>query len=143
MTLLMLKKLNENAIVPKFMTAGSAGMDLYLIEDCIIPPLEVVKLPTGLSVAIPTGYEGTMRLRSSTGLKFPLIMPNGIGTIDSDYRGEMMVLLRNISPIEEVHLKRGERIAQLVISPILEVDILEVDKLPPTGRDVGGFGSTN
>ena len=98
-------------------------------------------MPSGIAIAIPEGYEGQVRFRSGLASRFPLIIPNSPGTIDSDYRGEIQILLTNIGP-EAVEISPGARIAQLVIAPVVRADWCEVEELPPTGRASGGFGHT-
>lgn len=128
--------------LPAYQTEGAAGMDLCLAgEDVTISPGERVALPTGFCVAIPTGYEGQVRLRSGLAMQTGLILPNAPGTIDADYRGEIKVLVMNVSR-EPVRVKRGERIAQLVIAPVSRCVWREVATLPASERDCGGFGST-
>ena len=127
-------------------TKGSehaAGWDLYSLEDTVVPFRSSVKLRTGLHIAIPLGFEGQVRARSSLGSK-GLILPHSIGTIDSDYRGEVFVLMTWIGEGESYLVKSGERIAQLVIAPIPKIGFSEVDieALGATERGEGGFGST-
>ena len=116
---------------------------MYSLEDTEVPFRGSVKLRTGLHVAIPVGYEGQVRARSSLGSK-GLILPHSIGTIDADYRGELFVLMTWIGEGESYEVKSGERIAQLVIAPIPDVQFTEVDEgdLGETKRGDGGFGST-
>jgi dUTP pyrophosphatase len=128
--------------LPAYQTEGSAGMDLCLAgEDVEVLPGERAALPTGFCVAIPPGYEGQVRLRSGFALRTGLILPNAPGTIDSDYRGEIKVLVMNVSH-EPLCVKRGERIAQLVIAPVSRCVWREVATLPESSRSSGGFGST-
>ena len=117
--------------------------DLYALEEYVVPFRKSVKLRTGLRVAIPVGYEGQVRARSSLGSK-GLILPHSIGTIDADYRGELFVLMTWIGEGESYRVNAGERIAQLLISPIPEVSFKEVsiEQLGDTKRGDGGFGST-
>jgi dUTP pyrophosphatase len=128
--------------LPAYRTEGAAGMDLCLAgEDVIVLPGERALLPTGLCIAVPLGYEGQVRLRSGFALQTGLILPNAPGTIDADYRGEIKLLVMNVSR-EPACVKRGERIAQLVIAPVVRCVWREVPALPPSARDAGGFGST-
>ena len=128
--------------LPDYQTAGAAGMDLVLAgPDVTLAPTERALLPTGFCVAIPGGYEGQVRMRSGTALRSGLILPNAPGTIDADYRGEIMVLVMNVSA-DSVTVRTGERIAQLVIAPVARGEWHEVDALPESGRGAGGFGST-
>ena len=130
----------------RLQTRGSeyaAGWDLYALEYTVVPFRKSVKLRTGIIVAIPDGYEGQVRARSSLGSK-GLILPHSIGTIDSDYRGELFVLMTWIGEGDSYTVRAGERIAQLLISPIPEVrfDEVSVEDLGETKRGAGGFGST-
>ena len=139
-----IKKLHEKAVVPHYATEGSAGLDLTVIsdEDTIIIPYQSTMLcRTGLSFEIPKGYVGLIYIRSSVGAKLDLVLSNQVGVIDSDYRGEVMLPLRNLGRGARV-VNSGTRIAQMVITPINQVDIEVVDELSETKRGVGGFGST-
>lgn len=129
--------------LPRFATEGSSGMDLRanLEEYIIMKPLDRVLIPTGLFLEFEKGYEAQVRARSGLALKKGLGLPNGIGTIDSDYRGELKVLLINWSK-EDVKISDGERIAQLVFMKIETPIIVEVDELNDTERSDGGFGHT-
>jgi len=129
--------------LPAYQTVGSAGMDLRAAVDSqiVLGHLERVAVPTGLRIAIPAGFEGQVRPRSGLAFKFGISVPNAPGTIDSDYRGELKVLLINLG-LEPFTITRGERIAQLVIAPVVQSPIVVVDDLDETERGVGGFGST-
>jgi len=127
--------------LPRYQTAGAAGMDLRADEPVDLAPGERRLVPTGIAVAIPPGWEGQVRPRSGLALKLGLGMPNAPGTIDSDYRGEVGVILVNGGQ-ERVQLARGERIAQLVVAPVTRASLVLVADLPDTGRGGGGFGST-
>jgi dUTP pyrophosphatase len=131
------------AVLPQYETRGSAGMDLraLLDADISIPPLGRVKIPTGLKIEIPEGYEGQVRPRSGLAIKKGLTVLNSPGTIDSDYRGDLDIILINLGS-EDIIIKDGERIAQLVIAPVCKADITEVNVLSETARGGGGFGST-
>ena len=135
-------RLKPNAILPSAQTGGSVGMDLSLCGETVtINPGERALLPTGIAVAIPAGFEGQVRPRSGLAIKHGIMLPNSPGTIDSDYRGEICVITANMgnAPVTFHH---GDRIAQLVIAPVATPTIEETDKLPPTSRGAGGFGST-
>ncbi len=134
-------KLSEGAQLPAYQTEHSAGLDIRTIETFTLKPLERRLAKTGLHIAIPEGCEGQIRPRSGLALKKGISMVNTPGTIDSDYRGEIGVILINLGN-EEVHIEAGERIAQLVICPIVKVNIEEVENLSETVRGSGGFGST-
>lgn len=138
---LALKRLHPKATLPKYATDGSSGMDLYSFDDVLMEPGEGWLIDTGWAVAIPEGYEGQVRPRSGLAVKHGITITNTPGTIDSDYRGEMKVLLHNTGP-ERVLLAAGTRIAQLVICPVRRMDPMEVEELPDTKRGEGGFGST-
>jgi len=130
------------AQLPSYATAGAAGMDVrYAGDDVTVEPGHRLLLPTGFCVAVPTGYEAQIRLRSGFALQTGLILLNAPGTIDSDYRGEVKILLMNPG-ILAVDIKPGERIAQLVIAPVARCSLEEVERLPETERSGGGFGST-
>lgn len=116
-------------------------MDLRAAEDVSLQPGQRAAVSTGFRVAIDQGFEGQVRARSSLALKRGLIVPNAPGTIDSDYRGELKVLLANVG-LEPVEIPRGERIAQIVIAPVVQAAVQEVTDLDETERGEGGFGST-
>jgi dUTP pyrophosphatase len=136
-------KLKPQAIVPRYMSAGAAGLDLTatLDQPVVLAPGQRAAIGTGLAVAIPAGYEGQVRPRSGLALSAGLTVVNAPGTIDSDYRGEVKVLLINLGS-DAVTIESGTRIAQLVIAPFSRADLVEVDELPPSERGAGGFGST-
>jgi dUTP pyrophosphatase len=129
--------------LPRYETALAAGMDLRadLEGELTLGPLERAAVPTGLALALPPGYEAQLRPRSGLALRHGLTVLNSPGTVDADYRGEVRVLLVNLSN-EPFTLRRGERIAQLVVSPVSPVALAEVEVLDDTERGVGGFGST-
>ena len=127
--------------LPAYATPGSAGMDLRAAEAYTLQPMERYAIPTGLRVAIPDGWEGQIRPRSGLALRKGLGMPNAPGTIDADYRGELKVLLINLGP-EPIEIERGMRVAQMLITPAPQTDIVVVDDLDATERGDSGFGST-
>jgi dUTP pyrophosphatase len=131
------------AALPKYESEGAAGMDLcaFLDADVSIPPLGRVKIPTGLKIEIPQGYEGQIRPRSGLAVKKGLTVLNSPGTIDSDYRGNLDIILINLGG-DDIIIKDGERIAQLVIAPVCKANLVEVGDLGATARGGGGFGST-
>lgn len=137
------KKLKENAILPTYGSAEAAGADLYacLDEAVVIQPGESVFVPTGLAMEIPKGYAGLIYARSGLACKRGLAPANKVGVIDSDYRGEFIVVLHNHSNKTET-VAHGERIAQLVITPVYTPGFCQVDELTDTQRAAGGFGST-
>lgn len=127
--------------LPEYKTGGSAGLDLQANIDSPIElkPLERALIPTGLFIAIPKGYEAQIRARSGLALKHGISLANGIGTIDSDYRGEIKVILINLSN-EPYLINKGDRIAQMVFLEYTKVELLEVENLDETIRGEGGFG---
>lgn len=127
--------------LPVYATAGAAGMDVVSAEDVTIPPHGRHAVATGLSVAIPAGFEIQVRPRSGLALKHGVTVPNTPGTIDSDYRGELKVILINLGT-EPFVIRRGDRVAQLVLAPVTRATWLEVAELDETARGAGGFGST-
>jgi len=136
------KILNPDAIIPKYQTNEAAGFDLHSVDEKTIKAGERDVVKTGLAVALPRGYELQVRPRSGLALKNGITLPNSPGTIDSDYRGELMVILLNTSKDEDFVIKKGDRIAQAVIKEILQADFAVVDELDDTERGSGGFGST-
>jgi dUTP pyrophosphatase len=135
------KQLTPNSYMPARKSEGAAGFDLAVNAESVLPAGKVTVLHTGYAVEIPPGYEGQVRMRSSWG-KRGVICPNAPGTVDWDYRGEVMVLALNLSG-EDITLPAGERIAQLVIAPIANVsEVKVVSELSDTVRGSGGFGST-
>jgi len=136
-------KKNQPVSLPQYMTKGSSGMDLFasLEREVTLEPGERRLIPTGISIAIPEGFEGQIRPRSGLAIQRGIGIVNGPGTIDSDYRGEIGVLLINFGK-EPFTIRNGERIAQMVISRAFRSIFVEVDDLPPTQREEGGFGHT-
>ncbi|WP_308552537.1 dUTP diphosphatase [uncultured Peptoniphilus sp.] len=134
------KSKNEN---PSYATSGASGMDLRanLDEDLVIKSGEIELVPTGIFMEIPEGYEGQVRARSGLALKYGISLPNGIGTIDSDYRGELKVILINHGK-EDFVIKNGDRIAQIVFIKYEKAELEIVESLEDTERSEGGFGST-
>lgn len=142
--ILRIKKLCENAIIPKAATGGSAGMDLYacIDNDIVIKPGERVLVPTGIAIALESNaYVAYIYARSGLAIKSGITLSNCVGVVDSDYRGEVKVGLINLSD-KEYTVSSGERIAQMVIAPVIVPEIEEVDELDETERNAGGFGST-
>lgn len=133
--------LDSDAQLPSYESEGAAGMDLRCTEEFDLQPMERKAIPTGLKVAIPPGYEGQVRPRSGLAIRLGLSMVNTPGTIDSDYRGEIKVLMINLGQ-EVVKVSKGERIAQLVICPVARAEWIVTQELDDTTRGAGGFGST-
>ncbi len=139
-----IKKLKENAIIPTRGSKFAAGYDLYACLDCdslTIEPHKSAKIGTGIAAALPTGYFGAIFARSGLATKQSLRPANCVGVVDSDYRGEYIVFIHNDSS-EVKTINNGERIAQLVVMPFMEVSFTETDVLDETERGEGGFGST-
>ena len=133
----------EDLPAPRYMTEQSAGLDLHAAnaEPMTIAPGEIKLVPTGLYLEIPPGYEGQVRARSGLALRHGLMLPNAPGTIDSDYRGELQVVLANCSR-NSYTIERGTRFAQLVINEVARVEVIEVQELADSVRGSGGFGHT-
>jgi len=132
---------SEDLPLPAYATAGAAGMDVVAAEDVDLAPGARHAVATGLAVAIPAGFEIQVRPRSGLALKHGVTVPNTPGTIDSDYRGELKVILINLGA-ETFSVRRGDRVAQLVLAPVTRAAWLEVETLDETVRGEGGFGST-
>ena len=143
MVKVLIKKLNSKVQLPKYKTDGSSGMDLMaFIENSInIKPQQSALIPTGISIAIPEDTEVQIRPRSGLAAKSSISVLNTPGTVDSDYRGEIKIILFNHGK-EEFEVNNSDRIAQMVLMPILKIEFEEVDELPETIRGSGGFGST-
>ena len=144
MVKLLIKKLQKNIILPEYKTDGSSGMDLMAnVEQTIkILPGEKKIISTGIMVAIPEQYEIQIRPRSGLAAKNGISILNTPGTIDSDYRGEIKVILINLGKYT-FEINKNDRIAQMIVCPIIKVELKEVESLPKTVRGEGGFGSTN
>lgn len=127
--------------LPVYATEGSAGADLKSTVDYMILPGDIRVIPTGLRFAIPKGYEVQIRPRSGLALKFGITIPNAPGTIDSDYRGEVGVILQNLGK-EKFFISKGDRIAQMVVAKVEQAEFSLTDKLDDTARGEGGFSST-
>ena len=137
-------KVGKEIPFPAYATAGSAGMDLRacIDEPMTIRPMERVKVPTGFAIALPgPQWVAFIFARSGLGIKSGITLPNCVGVIDSDYRGEIIVALTNLSDTDYT-IQPGDRVAQLVIMPVTQADISVVDELDETERGAGGFGST-
>lgn len=137
------KRLNPRAITPQYHSEQAAGMDLAACLDApvTIAPGEIAKIPLGFAVALPVGYEAQIRPRSGLATKHGVTVPNSPGTVDSDYRGEMVVALINLGR-EPFVVEHGLRVAQMVVAPVSHATLVEVDELDATTRGTGGFGST-
>ena len=133
----------EGLQLPSYQTSLSAGMDLRaaIENQMILRPMKPTLIPTGLAMAIPAGFEGQVRPRSGLAIRNGISIPNSPGTIDADYRGELKVIIINLGTDDFV-IKRGMRIAQLIIAPVVQAKLILVDSLDETIRGAGGFGST-
>ena len=143
MTKVLIKKIHSKAEIPSYKTVGASGVDLiaFIEKEVLISPGRSDIIPTGISVGIPKNHELQIRPRSGLAAKSQISVLNTPGTIDSDYSGEIKVILFNHGKSDFL-VKNGDRIAQMVLVPILKIDFLEVDDLPETIRGDGGFGST-
>lgn len=141
---LNIKLLSPNAVLPQYATSGSAAMDLTACIDApvTIAPRQLVTIPTGIAIALPSAdYVALIFARSGLGVKHGISLSNGVGVIDSDYRGELKVGLTNLSD-EPYTIQPGDRVAQLAILPVVQANVVQVSELDETGRGAGGFGST-
>lgn len=134
-----IKKLRDNAVIPKLATDGAAGFDFYAVEDGECHVGQIARYPLGLSVEVPEGYALIISGRSGLGAKYGARISQGLGLIDSDYRGELSLLLCAEKPFS---WKAGERICQGFIVPVIKPEFVEVDELSETNRGAGGIGST-
>lgn len=134
-------KLVDGGIMPTYMTKGAVGADVYANKDFTVRPNETAFIPLGFCVEVPKGYEMQIRPRSGFSCSKEMFCPNSIGTIDEDYRGEVSAVFKNLGS-ETVEIKKGDRIAQAVIAPIMRAKFKEVAILSRTERDEGSFGST-
>lgn len=138
----LVKRLDPSVPLPKYGKAGDAGADITTRVDVTIEPGERLLVPTGLSIALPSGYAAFVHPRSGLAIKHGVSMVNAPGTVDAGYRGELQVILINHDAREPISFKKGDRIAQLVIQRVEAAAFIEVDLLPGSERDAGGFGST-
>ena len=143
MTILKIKRLEHNKVLPEYKTEGAAGMDLSaaIEEPVVLKPLERTLIPTGIKIELEHGYEAQVRPRSGLSIKHGITLINCVGTVDEDYRGELCVPVVNLSN-ETYTIQPGERIAQMVIAHVEQAKIEVVEELSDTERGVGGFGST-
>ena len=139
---LPVKRLDDSVELPTYAYEGDAGLDLRASESVVLRPFERRLIGTGIAVAIPDGYAGFVQPRSGMALRQGLSMANTPGLVDSHYRGELKVCAINLDPNTEIHISRGDRIAQLVIQRVPTVDLVEVKELDETDRGIGGFGSS-
>ena len=138
---LKLKKLHKDAIIPQYQTEGSVGFDLHSITNLNLKSGEKAIIKTGLAVEVPKGYEMQVRQRSGLSISYPSYICIGVGTIDSDYRGEIIIPVINNNAGRFI-VRKGDRIAQGIIAPVIQCEIKEVEELNETERGQNGFGST-
>ena len=138
---LKVKRLRPEAVVPSFAHPDDSGMDIHAVEDAVLPPGAWAKLPTGLAFEPPPGTELQVRPRSGLAARHGISMVNAPATIDEGYRGEVAVILVNLGN-EPFRIARGDRIAQIVLCPVLRPEVVETDSLSGTSRGSGGFGTT-
>ena len=135
-------RLDKDLPLPAYAHPGDAALDLFATTSVSLAPGDRKAIGTGIAVAIPPGYAGFVQARSGRALKEGLALVNAPGLIDSGYRGEIRVIVVNLEPSENIHIERGEKIAQLVIQQVTPVELDEVNELPASERGEGGFGST-
>jgi dUTP pyrophosphatase len=138
---LKVKKLNSRAKFPQYQTDGAAGLDLYSIENKILKAGKFLTISTGIVIEIPKGYEGQIRPRSGLAFNYGIGVLNSPGTIDSDYRGEIKIILFNLSS-KDFKIEEGMRVAQLIVSKVCRCKLVTENKLSKTKRGIYGFGST-
>lgn len=138
----LLRRLDPGLPAPSYAHPGDAGADLHTAVDARLEPGERAVLPTGIAIALPEGYAAFVHPRSGLAARHGVSLVNAPGTVDSGYRGEIQVVLINTDRHETLHLRRGDRIAQLVIQRVERAEFTEVAELPDSVRDIGGFGST-
>ena len=139
---ILVTKLDNDAVIPTYAKPGDAGADLYSIIDLVLAPGERALVKTGIAIALPSGYVGLVHPRSGLGLKNGISVVNTPGTIDAGYRGEIGVVLINHDLHESFQVKKGDRIAQLVIQKVENAQFKIVNQLPDSERSTGGYGST-
>ena len=139
---LNVKLLSDNAVLPENAYAGDAGIDLRATEDMVLRPLERALIPTGLAMVIPEGYAGFVLPRSGSAIKQGLSLVNSPGLIDSGYRGEIKCIAINLDPQNDISIQVGDRVAQLVVMKVENLQLMQVDELDATQRGEGGFGSS-
>lgn len=137
-----IKRLDEGLPLPRYAHEGDAGLDLYSAEDATLAPFERRLIATGVAFSIPEGYAGFVQPRSGLAIKQGLSLVNTPGLIDSHYRGEIKAIAINLDSQNQIEIRRGDKIAQLVIQPVARVELVEVVELDETVRGEGGFGST-
>lgn len=139
--LVKIKRIHMDAHMPKYEHPGDSGVDLYSIIDCVLQPFERKAIPTGLCAEVPSSFELQIRPKSGLALSSGITVLNTPGTVDSGYRGEIKVILINLGA-EPHYIRKGQKIAQLVVAPVIYADFVEVEELSESQRGSGGFGST-
>jgi dUTP pyrophosphatase len=139
---LPVRRLDPRLPLPAYAHPGDAGADLRAAEEVVLPPGGRATVGTGIAIAVPEGYAAFVHPRSGLASRHGITVVNAPGTVDAGYRGEVRVVLLNTDPSEPFTVRRGDRIAQLVVQPVTRVQVLDADELPPTPRGEGGFGST-
>jgi dUTP pyrophosphatase len=137
-----IKLTHQDAIIPKYQTEGASGFDLHSVQEYKVHAGQVLLVDTGVAYQVPIGYELQVRPRSGLSFKTPLRVANSPGTVDSDFRDSVKVIIENRSDNETYTIKKGERIAQGIICPVLQATFLETTELSDSARGTGGFGST-
>ncbi|WP_420114516.1 dUTP diphosphatase [Pseudactinotalea sp.] len=138
----LVHRLDPELPLPGYAHPGDAGLDLVSREDVTLPPAGRAAVATGVAIALPAGYVGLVHPRSGLARKHGVTVLNAPGTVDAGYRGEIQVILANTDPQEAFTVRRGDRVAQLVVQQVAQADLVEVDTLPGSDRGEGGFGST-
>jgi dUTP pyrophosphatase len=138
----LIRRVDPEAALPEYAHPGDAGADLVTMVDVVLAPGERVLVPTGIAIALPAGYAAFVHPRSGLAARLGLSIVNTPGTVDAGYRGEIKVLLVNHDPSAEVRLRRGDRVAQLVVQQVDRARFVEVERLPGSDRGDGGYGST-
>jgi dUTP pyrophosphatase len=142
MVKIKIKLLDKLSTLPKYAHRSDAGLDLFSAVDCIIKPYERKLIPTGIKVAIPSGYAGFVQPRSGLAIKHGIALVNSPGLIDSGYRGEICIIMINLDKDNEFNIKKGDKICQLVIQKVEEAELIEVNDIGESDRGEGGFGSS-
>ena len=138
----LLRRIDGELPAPSYAHPGDAGADLVTAVDVDLMPGERTVVPTGVAIALPPGHAAFVHPRSGLAARAGLALVNAPGTIDEGYRGEIKVIVVNLDPREPIRLRRGDRLAQLVVQPVVRAEFVEVDELPESARAEGGFGST-
>lgn len=141
--MILIKRLDAGLPLPQYAHPGDAGADLFAAVDVVIGPGERALVPTGVAIAIPAGFAGFVHPRSGLALRSGVTVANAPGTVDAGYRGELRVILINLDPTESATIRRGDRIAQLVVQRVERANFVEVETLPGSERGERGFGSSD